>query len=152
MSSDTTTRNRLQAFRVRRDDFFKSEPDSPLTPEQKERFTSLDYFPENPALTLELPLDTSGEGIGEVLTIGTTDGQAKPFERAGRITFEVKRRASHLHRLQGTGPGPLLPALPRRHRRRRHLRRRPLPGHPGTPKRRPAGRLQLRLQPLLRLW
>ncbi len=87
-STDTTTRNRLQAFRVRRDEFFKSEPDSPLTPEQKERFSTLDYFPENPSLSMELQLDTSGDGIGEVLTIGTTDGRAKEFERAGRITFE----------------------------------------------------------------
>ena len=152
MSSDTTTRNRLQAFRVRRDDFFKSEPDSPLTPEQKERFTSLDYFPENPGLTLELPLDARGEGVGEVLTIGTTDGQAKPFERAGRITFESSGEPVKFTVFKERDPGPLLPALPRRHCRRRHLRRRPLPGHPGTSQRRPAGRLQLRLQSLLRLW
>ncbi|MBA3528900.1 MAG: DUF1684 domain-containing protein [Propionibacteriaceae bacterium] len=87
--TDATNTNRLEAFRVRKNEFFKAEPDSPLTPEQQERFTALAYFPPNPDLTLELPLDTSGDGVGEVLTIGTTDGKAKPFERAGCIQFEA---------------------------------------------------------------
>ena len=150
-STDTTTRNRLQAFRARRDEFFKSEPDSPLTPEQKQRFSSLDYFPENPALTLELPLDTSGEGIGEVLTIGTTDGQAKQFERAGRITFEANGE-------------PVTFTVFKEQARGRYY----LPFRDGTagvdtyavgryldirarPNGELAGRLQLRLQPVLRL-
>jgi uncharacterized protein (DUF1684 family) len=85
----TATGGRLAAFRRRKDDFFAKDPHSPLTPEQQETFTGLDYFPENPALALELPLDTSGEGIGERLRIGTTDGQAKEFERAGRIQFQA---------------------------------------------------------------
>ena len=151
MSSDTTTRNRLQAFRIRRDDFFKSEEDSPLAPDQKERFTTLDYFPENPALSLELPLDTSGEGIGEVLTIGTTDGQAKQFERAGRITFEAN------------GEPVTFTVFKEQARGRYYLPFRDgtagvdtyavwaLPRHPGSPQRAPPGRLQLRLQPVLRL-
>lgn len=88
-TDDTTTRSRLAAFRARKDEFFKSEPDSPLTPEQQERFDALGYFPENPALALELPLDASGDDVGEILTLGTTDGQAKQFERAGRIRFEA---------------------------------------------------------------
>jgi hypothetical protein len=89
MTASTNTETRLEAFRRRKDDFFANDPHSPLTPEQKEEFTSLAYFPENPDLALEVPLDTSGEGIGERLRIGTTDGQAKEFERAGRITFET---------------------------------------------------------------
>jgi uncharacterized protein (DUF1684 family) len=83
----TTTESRLTAFRRRKDEFFADDPHSPLTPDQKTVFERLEYFPENPALALELPLDTSGEGIGERLRIGTTDGQAKEFERAGRIHF-----------------------------------------------------------------
>lgn len=90
MSADTTkTESRLTAFRRRKDDFFANDDHSPLTPDQKASFDRLDYFPENPALALEVPLDTSGEGIGERLRIGTTDGQAKEFERAGRIHFTV---------------------------------------------------------------
>lgn len=88
-TTDTTTRNRLESFRARKDEFFKAESGSPLTPEQRERFTALAYFPENPALALEVSLDGSGGDCGEVLTIGTTDGQAKQFERAGRIRFEA---------------------------------------------------------------
>jgi uncharacterized protein (DUF1684 family) len=89
MTASTKTETRLEAFRRRKDDFFANDPHSPLTPEQKAEFTSLAYYPENPDLTLEVPLDTTGEGIGERLRIGTTDGQAKEFERAGRINFTV---------------------------------------------------------------
>ena len=89
-TTNATTKNKLEAFRARKDEFFKTGADSPLTPEQRERFAALAYFPENPALSLDLPLDGSGEDCGEILTIGTTDGQAKQFERAGRITFEAR--------------------------------------------------------------
>jgi uncharacterized protein (DUF1684 family) len=84
-----TNDSRLAAFRRRKDEFFQTDPHSPLTPEQKEAFSGLEYFPDNPALALEVPLDTTGEGVGERLKIGTTDGQAKEFERAGRIHFEA---------------------------------------------------------------
>ena len=90
MTTQTTgskTESRLAAFRRRKDDVFATDDHSPLTPDQKAAFTGLEYFPENPALALEVPLDTSGDGIGERLRIGTTDGQAKEFERAGRIHF-----------------------------------------------------------------
>ena len=40
-------------------------------------------------MVLELPLDETGPGIGERVELATADGQAKPFIRAGRITFPV---------------------------------------------------------------
>jgi uncharacterized protein (DUF1684 family) len=86
-TTNATTESRLAAFRRRKDEFFASDPHSPLTPEQRESFAGLQYFPEDPALALQLPLDAGGDGIGERLRIGTTDGQAKEFERAGRIRF-----------------------------------------------------------------
>ena len=90
MSSSTETANpRLTGYRARRDHYFGHDPDSPLDPAQRAGFAGLAYFPERPDLALELPLDTSGPGIGERLEIATSDGQAKPFVRAGRISFEV---------------------------------------------------------------
>jgi uncharacterized protein (DUF1684 family) len=80
---------RLAGFRRHKDEFFAGHDESPLTPEQRERFTGLAYFPENPDLALALNLDTSGEHVGERIMLGTSDGSAKPFLRAGRVHFAV---------------------------------------------------------------
>ena len=80
---------RLSGYRQRRDHFFGHHAHSPLTDEQRSWFTGLDYFPEREDLVLTLPLDESGEGIGEVVEIPTTDGLTKSFVRAGRIGFDV---------------------------------------------------------------
>jgi uncharacterized protein (DUF1684 family) len=83
------TTDRLAAYRERRDHFFGHDDHSPLSHRQRAAFACLAYFPDNPALVLDLPLQTDGPGIGERLNLATTDGQAKPFVRAGRITFEA---------------------------------------------------------------
>ncbi|MDP9357994.1 MAG: DUF1684 domain-containing protein, partial [Chloroflexota bacterium] len=87
--STTMSTDRLAAYRERRDHFFNHDDHSPLDDGQRAGFAGLSYFPYNPALVLELPLQTDGPGIGERLRLATSDGQAKPFVRAGRITFEV---------------------------------------------------------------
>lgn len=88
----TQTPSRLAAYRERRDHFFGHDPHSPLTPEQRAGFAGLAYFPERSDLTLELTIDQTGPGVGEHLQLQTSDGQAKPFVRAGRIRFEADGR------------------------------------------------------------
>ncbi len=78
---------RLQEFRAHKDHFFAHSEHSPLPPEDRAKFAGLDYFPENPALSFVLQLETDGPGIGERVELPTTDGRSKPFVRAGRITF-----------------------------------------------------------------
>lgn len=82
-----STNTRLEGFRQRKDAFFKTNEQSPLTDEQKADFEALNYFPENPELNLVVELDTSGEGIGEEITVGTMDGDAKQYVRMGRFTL-----------------------------------------------------------------
>ena len=86
----STALSRLEGFRQRKDAFFKSHEQSPLTPEQREEFESLSYFPPNEALSLVLELDKSGDGIGEEITVGTMSGEPKQYIRAGRIHFEAE--------------------------------------------------------------
>lgn len=83
------TESRLSGYRRRRDRFFGEHQHSPLTAEQKARFQGLDYFPERDDLVLALDLDTSGDQVGDGIGLSTTDGQTKPFFRAGTISFEV---------------------------------------------------------------
>lgn len=80
---------RLAGFRERKDTFFKEHEQSPLRDGQKAAFSGLSYYPENPDLSLVVDLDTSGEGIGDEITVGTLDGSAKQYVRVGRFTFEV---------------------------------------------------------------
>jgi uncharacterized protein (DUF1684 family) len=84
-----TTASKLDGFRQRKDQFFKTNDNSPLSDTQKEVFEHLNYFPENPELQMQLDIDTSGEGVGDVVTIGTVNGEAKQYSRIGRVHFEV---------------------------------------------------------------
>jgi uncharacterized protein (DUF1684 family) len=84
-----TTQTRLQAFRERRNQYYASDPGSPLTEAQRDAFAGLDYFDERPDLVLELPIDTSGDDVGEHIEMQTSDGVTKHYVRAGRIRFEV---------------------------------------------------------------
>ena len=83
----TTTQPRLASYRERRDHFFAHDDGTPLEPEQLEQFQGLAYFPENPALAMELPLKVDGDGIGQQIDLATADGYTKPFVRVGRISF-----------------------------------------------------------------
>ena len=85
-----TTTSKLEGFRQRKDQFFKTHEQSPLSDSQKEVFEHLNYFPENPDLQMQLELDTSGDGVGDTVTIGTVSGEAKQYARLGRVHFEVE--------------------------------------------------------------
>ncbi len=103
------TPSRLAGFRHRRDHFFGSHPHSPLTDEQREKFTGLDYFPEREDLVLALEMDESGEAVGEEVVLDTTDGQHKHFFRAGVVRFEVDGQAVELTMLRDERGGLFLP-------------------------------------------
>lgn len=81
--------SRLESFRQHRDHYFAHDGDAPIAPDEREGFTGLAYYPERKDLALELPLDTTGDGVGEHIDLPTSDGQTKPFIRAGRVHFEV---------------------------------------------------------------
>ena len=51
----------LADFRKIKDDFFRTDPHSPLSRAQQKTFKGLDYFPENPELRYELSLQKTGK-------------------------------------------------------------------------------------------
>lgn len=77
----------LEHFRRDKDNFFKRHPQSPLTPEQKRHFTGLNYFPENPALDLEVEVTVFP--TPETISIPTSTGQTQTYQRYGQFRFEV---------------------------------------------------------------
>jgi hypothetical protein len=91
--------NELTDFRAEKDEFFKSHPQSPLTPGQKRNFTGLQYFPENDALRLEVKVDLlPGQ---EPMPMQTSTGGVQMYMRYGRFKFEVDGQEAELTIYQG---------------------------------------------------
>jgi len=78
----------LELFRQRKDEFFGSDPTSPLTPEQQTAFTGLRYYPENPALRFEVAIEPFAERVE--VQLQTNSGEARPFIRYGRFHIELE--------------------------------------------------------------
>ena len=78
----------MDEFRQDKDEFFRDDPRSPLTPEQRANFAGLSYYPESPALRIEAELDTDVDR-DEDIVMQTTTGGTQVYRRAGKVRFEV---------------------------------------------------------------
>jgi uncharacterized protein (DUF1684 family) len=77
----------LTEFRRQKDDFFKHDPQSPLTPEQRKAFTGLKYYPENPALKFVAAIEADEDQ--PPITMTTSTGSVQEYVKYGRFSFEV---------------------------------------------------------------
>lgn len=77
----------LDAQRQAKDRFFKTHPQSPLTPAQQQHFEQLRYFDFNPALRLTLKPTPFAEKANVKLL--TTKGETRYYVRWGQVAFEV---------------------------------------------------------------
>ncbi len=84
----------LEAFRAEKDRFFAAHPQSPLTPEQKRRFTGLSYFPENPVLRLNVIVDEFSQKT--VIQMPTTTGGVQTYTRFGKFKFRMDDQEAEL--------------------------------------------------------
>ncbi len=82
----------LEEFREEKDAFFKSHPQSPLMPEQKNTFTGLSYFPENPALRLEVEEFPEKQAI----VMQTSTGDVQKYQKYGKFKFTVEGQEAEL--------------------------------------------------------
>lgn len=82
-------RSRIADFRVHKDDYFRDGANSPLDPDDIERFTGLDYFPENPELAFALEVAPLQPGEEEIVLLETSDDLIVEFARAGTVTFPI---------------------------------------------------------------
>ena len=83
--------NELATFRALKDQFFAEHPQSPLTPEQQQMFAQgapvLSYFPEHPALRIEVTVEPFPEQ--REVALPTSTGDVGIYRRYGRLTFTV---------------------------------------------------------------
>jgi uncharacterized protein (DUF1684 family) len=77
----------LDDLRADKDHFFGHHPQSPLMREQKREFKGLAYFPEDPALRLEVPVEEFEPKV--TIEMQTSTGDTQTYERYGRFTFSV---------------------------------------------------------------
>lgn len=87
-------KSELEEFRQMKDEFFRLDPESPLTPEQKKDFAGLKYFPENPALRLELPVQRFD--TPDRIEMQTSTGDVQAYTRYGRVHFQVDGQDAEL--------------------------------------------------------
>jgi len=84
----------LESFRAEKDRFFATHPQSPLMPEQKRHFTGLSYFPENPALRLDVTVEEFPQKT--VIQVPTTTGGVQTYTRFGKFKFRVDDQDAEL--------------------------------------------------------
>lgn len=78
----------LEDFRKAKDAFFAHDPQSPLTADQKRKFTGLTYFPEAPNLRFELEIAEFPEK--QVIEMQTSTGDIQRHTRFGKIRFSAE--------------------------------------------------------------
>ena len=84
----------LEDFRKAKDEFFATDQNSPLTSEQKLIFTSLNYFPEDTGLRLEVEVAPFPEQKQVQMT--TSTGDINTYTRYGRFSFQVDGKEAQL--------------------------------------------------------
>jgi hypothetical protein len=92
--TEHTQQNELEVFRTAKNAFFKTDPQSPLTPDQRKTFTGLKYFPENPALRLEVDVDVFPEK--DKIQMQTSTGDIQTYTRYGKVHFDVDGQPAEL--------------------------------------------------------
>lgn len=79
--------NDLESFRAEKDEFFRDDPQSPLTVQQKREFHGLNYFPDNPDLRLEVQVEKLP--ARERVEMQTSTGDVQVYFRHSRLHFSV---------------------------------------------------------------
>jgi uncharacterized protein (DUF1684 family) len=77
----------LERWRRGRDELFKTHPQSPIEPEERDAFEGLQYFPYDPAFHVRATLE-DGDGSELLIDTGGEDGVVR-YRRAGILVFEL---------------------------------------------------------------
>lgn len=84
---DQTQRPAILEYRRRKDDFFRTHRQSPIPPEARAAFEGLRYYPDDPEMAFNLPLEPDPE-LQEVV-MQTSSGSERLYERLGWVGLPV---------------------------------------------------------------
>ncbi len=87
--------NDLERFRAEIDQFMKLHPQSPLEPEEQEKFTHLNYYDAAPDLVFEVTVERFGANE-PLITMQTSTGDTREYRRWGHFAFEVDGQTGEL--------------------------------------------------------
>ncbi len=87
-------KSELETFREMKNLFFKTDRQSPLTPDQKKEFKGLNYFPENDDLRFDLPVEPFENP--DQIEMQTSTGDIQKYTRYGKIHFQVEGQDAEL--------------------------------------------------------
>ena len=93
----------LTEFRKQKDDFFKHDWQSPLTPDQQQAFDGLKYYPENPALRFTVPIEPYADQAPVIMQ--TSTGAVNEYVKYGQVSFSVNGEAAALQVYQDPDGG-----------------------------------------------
>ena len=85
-SVDDDPAGTLDRFRAEKDDLFVTHPDTPLMAVDRATFEGLRYWPYDPSLRFEVPVEPMAP-VGVAAISGT--GDAYPLERIGRVALPM---------------------------------------------------------------
>lgn len=77
----------LQEFRREKDDFFRTDPMSPVLPEQRQSFAGLAYFEPDETFTFAVMPEVFDEP--EAVVLQTSDADTRTYERWANLPFSV---------------------------------------------------------------
>jgi uncharacterized protein len=84
----------LEAMRAEKDEFFGTDPQSPLTREQRKDFHGLSYFEENDDLRLEVKVDEHADR--QEFAMQTSTGSVQMYSRFGKFSFMIEGKEVEL--------------------------------------------------------
>lgn len=85
-TAETEPSAALATFRAGRDRLFRDHPDSPLMPDARASFSGLPYWPHDPSLRFEVPVEPLPPEPRDALSLS---GEAFRLERIGRARLPV---------------------------------------------------------------
>ena len=91
-------KERLEMIRRGKDKFFRGSPQSPLTAEERERFTGLIYFPIDPDYRFELKLHEYD--VKTPVRLEATRGGERVVLRVGEFRFAIRNQECILQAYQ----------------------------------------------------
>ncbi|MDP8202809.1 MAG: DUF1684 domain-containing protein [Candidatus Tenebribacter burtonii] len=83
-------KNQVELNRIGKDNFFKTNFQSPIPSEERTKFTKLNYFDPDLKYRFELELEESDHK--EKIKIEDTGGNLRDFLKWGKFTFEINKQ------------------------------------------------------------
>jgi uncharacterized protein (DUF1684 family) len=80
----------VEGFRLDKDDFFRTQPGSPIPEAERAAFTGLPYYPVDESMVFDdRALEPYAGAEPSNFEIPTSDGKLRPAHRAGVLRFEL---------------------------------------------------------------